>query len=237
MSFVDRKVERPQQLPLSFAHESASGRDDLVVSDPVSAAAAIIDRWPDWPSPVVIIAGPAGSGKSHLAHVWQKKSGAVPIKPAAGGDAVLRAGEGPVLFEDADRDGFDETALFHVINAVRANGTTLLITTRSWPVTWNVALPDLASRLKAATVVEIGAPDDALLTQVLFKLFADRQLLIDDRLAAYIVSRMERSLAAALAIVDRLDHLALARGTKVTRALAAEVLNEMSGRSDSSADA
>jgi chromosomal replication initiation ATPase DnaA len=219
---------RPQQLPLSFAHQPASGRDDLVVSDPVSAAAAIVDRWPDWPSPVVILVGPPGSGKSHLADVWQKKSGAIEISPAAGGDAVLRAGEGPVLFADADRAGFDETTLFHIINAVRANHTSLLITARTWPASWNVALPDLASRLKAATVVEIGPPDDAALNQILFKLFADRQLLVDDRLVAYIVSRMERSLAAAQAVVERLDHLALARGVKVSRALAAEVLNDLS---------
>jgi chromosomal replication initiation ATPase DnaA len=219
---------RPQQLPLTFGHRPASGWEDLIVSDPVSAAASIVDRWPDWPSPVVILVGPPGSGKSHLAQVWQKKSAAAAIDPAAGGDAVIRAGEGPVLFEDADRQGFDETALFHVINAVRASRTSLLITSRNWPASWNVALPDLASRLKAATVVEIGPPDDAALTQILFKLFADRQLLIDDRLVAYIVSRMERSLAAAQAVVERLDHLALARGVKVSRALAAEVLNDLS---------
>jgi chromosomal replication initiation ATPase DnaA len=226
MTVPDRTT--PQQLPLSFGHEAATGRDDLVVSDPVSAAAAIIDRWPEWPSPVVIITGPPGSGKSHLAAVWRERSGAVPIHPGEDADAVPKAGEGPVLFEDADRAGFDETALFHVINAVRANGTSLLITARGWPVSWNVTLPDLASRLKAATVVEIGPPDDALLTQIIFKLFADRQLMIDDKLVAYIVSRMERSLEAAQRIVERLDHLALARGVKITRALAAEVLGEFS---------
>ena len=140
---------------------------------------------------------------------------------------MLRAGEGPVLFEDADRAGFDETELFHVINQVRSSATSLLITARSRPTGWNVTLPDLASRLKAATVVEIGAPNDEMLTQVLFKLFADRQLMIDEKLSAYIVSRMERSLAAAQILVDRIDRLALARGSKITRALAGEVLGEM----------
>ena len=125
---------KPEQLPLDFRHEAASGRDDLVISDPVSAAAGIIDRWPDWPSPVVIISGPEGSGKSHLAEVWVRKSRAARVVPVHGSDAVIRAGEGPVLVEDADREGFDETELFHLINAVRSAGTSLLITARSWPM-------------------------------------------------------------------------------------------------------
>jgi len=220
---------KPQQLPLAFEHAPASGRDDLVVSDPVSAAAGIIDRWPDWPSPVVVITGPAGSGKSHLASVWQNKSGANLIFGEETTDAVTLAGQGPVLFEDADRQPLDETALFHVINQVRSSGTSLLITARGWPLSWGMTLPDLISRLKAATVVEIGPPDDTLLTQILFKLFSDRQLLIDDKLIAYIVSRMERSLASAQEIVERLDHLALSRGVKVSRALAGQVLGEMAG--------
>jgi chromosomal replication initiation ATPase DnaA len=229
MSAADRKTGGAEQLPLSFSHQPASGRDDLVVSDPLGAAAGIIDRWPAWPSPVVVITGPPGSGKTHLADVWRRRTGAAVIDLAgesAASDAVLKAGEGPVLLEDADRQHFDETALFHVINAVRGHATSLLITARSRPSQWNVTLPDLASRLKAATVVEIGPPDDATLQQILFKLFADRQLLIDDRLASYIVSRMERSVEAAQAIVDRIDHLALARGAKINRALAAEVLGE-----------
>lgn len=223
---------KPEQLPLDFRHEAASGRDDLVISDPVSAAAGIIDRWPDWPSPVVIITGPEGSGKSHLAEVWLRKSHAARVVPVHGSQAVLRAGEGPVLVEDADREGFDETELFHLINAVRSAGTSLLITARSWPMAWGVTLPDLASRLKAATTVEIGPPDDLLLGQILVKLFADRQLLLDDKIIAYLVPRMERSLAAAQAIVDRLDRLALARGTRISRALAAEVLGSLEQSGD-----
>lgn len=226
------RMGKPEQLPLEFRHEAASGRDDLVISDPVSAAASIVDRWPDWPSPVVIITGPEGSGKSHLAEVWLRKSGAVRVQAIRDSDAVTRAGEGPVLVEDADRDGFDEAELFHLINAVRSAGTSLLITARSWPMAWGVTLPDLASRLKAATTVEIGPPDDLLLGQILMKLFADRQLLPDDKVIAYIVARMERSLAAAQAIVARLDRLALARGTRINRALAAEVLGSLPEQGD-----
>lgn len=223
----ERERRRVEQLPLQFSHDPAKSRDDLLVSERLAAAVSVVDGWPAWPSPVVILAGPVGSGKSHLAHIWRDKAGAADIHPQAESGASLAAAGGPVLFEDADRRGFDETELFHVINSVRQNGHSLLMTSRLWPMSWPVTLPDLKSRLKAATVVEIGEPDEPLLAQVIVKLFSDRQLYIDDKLVLYIVNRMERSLGAAQTIVDRLDRLALARGTRITRALAAEVLTDV----------
>ncbi len=216
-----------EQLPLVFSHQSALGRDDLLVSAPLEAAVSLVDEWPNWPSPVVVLAGPPGSGKSHLANIWKNISGAQEIYPKTGADVARLAQTGPVLFEDADRRRFDDTELFHVINSVRQHGTALLVTSRLWPAAWQVTLPDLRSRLKAATVVEIGEPDEALLGQVLMKLFADRQLYMDDKLIAYIVNRMERSLDTAQTIVDRIDRLALSRATRITRPLVAEVLNAL----------
>ncbi|WP_440409983.1 DnaA regulatory inactivator HdaA [Neorhizobium petrolearium] len=224
---TERERRRSEQLPLQFIHDAAKSRDDLLVSERLAAAVAIVDEWPAWPSPVVVLAGPIGSGKSHLAHIWREKTGATDIHPVAGSNAAALAAAGPVLFEDADRRGFDDAELFHVINSVRENGHSLLMTSRLWPISWGVTLPDLKSRLKAATIVEIGEPDEELLAQVIVKLFADRQLYIDDKLVGYIVNRMERSLGAAQTIVDRLDRLALARGTRITRPLAAEVLNDV----------
>lgn len=222
-----------RQLPLEFDHGSASGRDDLIVSDRLNAAVAIVDRWPDWPSPVVILAGPTGSGKSHLAAIWASRVGAKRVAIDKPDSMVLEAAaQGPVLIEDIDHTGFDETALFHLINAVRENGGAVLITSRLWPAGWHVTLPDLASRLKAATVVEIAEPDEELLAQVMVKLFADRQVVVDDKIIVWLVARMERSLAAARLVVTRLDQLALARGSKITRALAAEVLAELDSEND-----
>lgn len=225
-------MKTTEQLPLAFGHAPQTGRDDLLVSSPLDAAISIVDNWPQWPSPVVILTGAIGSGKSHLAAIWREKAGAAEIHPTADSDAATVAARGPVLFEDADRRGFDDQALFHVINSVRENGSSLLITSRLRPMSWPVELADLRSRLKAATVVEIGEPDDELLGQVLVKLFADRQLSVDGRLISYIVARMERSLATAQLIVEQLDRLALSRRTRIGRALAQEVLSALTNTRD-----
>ena len=129
-------VRKFEQLPLVFKHEPQTGRDDLLVSERLKAAVTIIDSWPRWPSPVVILAGPVGSGKSHLAAIWRENSAAVAIHPTIDSNAAEIAAANAVLFEDADRQGFDDRALFHVINSVRENGTSLLITSRLWPMSW-----------------------------------------------------------------------------------------------------
>lgn len=233
MSHSDNTSDnRPNdQLPLGFAHDASTSRDDLVVSDPVSQAIRLIDDWPTWPSPVTILAGPTGSGKTHLANIWRERAGAVAITVRPGEVNSLKAAESsPVLVEDIDRTGFDQTLLFHLINTVLQHRTWMLVTSRIWPAGWPVVLPDLRSRLKAATVVEIGEPDDELLARVIVKLFADRQLAVDEKVVSYLVNRMERSLDAAQLIVHRMDHLALSRGSRINRRIAAEVLQELEDR-------
>ena len=231
MRELKKVVARPrtsEQLPFAFEHRASSGRDDLLISERMAAAVAMIDNWPAWPSPVVIITGPGGSGKSHLADIWRQASGALSIHPLAGAGASEVAAASPVVFEDADRTGFDDTELFHVINSVKQNGQSLLMTARAWPLSWDVELADLKSRLRAATMVEIGEPDEGDLAQLIVKLFADRQLNIDDKIVDYIVPRMERSYGAVQAVVERIDTLALARRTKVTRSIASEVISALS---------
>ncbi|HZG28084.1 MAG TPA: DnaA regulatory inactivator HdaA [Ensifer sp.] len=224
------------QLPLEFPIEEQTSRDDLRVADPLKAAVRIVDGWPNWPSPVVILVGPVGCGKSHLASIWRENARAVSIDATVGSAAAMQAARHPVLFEDVDRRPFDDTELFHVINSVRENGTSLLMTARTSPLVWDVSLADLKSRLKAATVVEIGEPDEELLAEVLMKLFSDRQIVVEDKLIAYIAARMERSTEAARRIVDTLDRLALSRRTKINRALVAEVLSAFEEEDDRDSD-
>ena len=119
----------------------------------------------------------------------------------------------------------DEQGLFHLINAVRAGGTHLLLTARRFPAAWGIALPDLASRLKAATIIEIFEPDDLLLAAVITKLFSDRQVEVEPHIVQFLVRRIERSLSTAIGVVERLDRAALEQKTRITRALAAETIS------------
>lgn len=229
------RKRRGEQIPLDLGHDAARSREDLIISDPLTAAVSIIDRWPGWPSPVVILCGPQGAGKSHLASIWKEKAEAA--EPAGVDAAAALIGSERLthfLLEDVDRNPFDDKALFHLFNAVRQQSITMLITSRLWPAAWPVSLPDLRSRLKAATVVEIGEPDDQLLSQVIVKLFADRQITVDMRVVGYLVTRMERSFEAAQDLVAEIDRLALARRTRITTALAAEALERHSKRRGSS---
>jgi len=212
-----------RQLPLALDHRPGQTRDDLVVTPANREAVALVDRWPDWPSYLALLVGPPGSGKSHLGAVWREMSDAAELRA----DALAPVGrdpQPPILIDDADGPDLDEEGLFHLLNAARAAGASVLLTARRAPATWGVRLPDLASRLRTAALAEIGAPDDALLEGVIAKLFADRQVEVEPHVMQFVVRRMERSLTAAMRLVDALDRAALERKSRITRALAAEVL-------------
>jgi len=221
-------MAEPRQLALALGHAASFSREDFLEGPSNAAALAMIERWPDWPARNLVLVGPPGAGKTHLASVWAGEAGARVISAHALDRATVPAAlaTGALVVESLDGGAFDERALFHLLNLARAERAFLLMTARSAPAGWPVALPDLASRLREAPVVALAPPDDALLRALLVKLFADRQLAVDESLIAYLVTRIERSFAAAQAIVADLDREALRQQRPVTRALAAELLRE-----------
>ncbi|MGI9415497.1 MAG: HdaA/DnaA family protein [Hyphomicrobiales bacterium] len=216
------------QLTLELPHDVALGAEDFFISGSNEHAYGLIEAWPDWPKRALVLSGPPGSGKTHLASIWQGRSGARTI---ASNDLIADivpqlAGHSAIVIEDGPGAALDETALFHLLNLVGERDLALLITTTAYPAAWTVALPDLASRLRALPVVELNAPDEPLLRAVLVKLFADRQLAIDETVIAYMVARMERSIAAARRLVDLVDRAALAEQVSITRPFVARIMRD-----------
>jgi chromosomal replication initiation ATPase DnaA len=218
----------PRQLALALEHAESFAREDFVESATNAAALTLVDGFPDWPSRVMALVGPPGAGKSHLAAIWAARADArvLAARELEGGSIPDMLGTGALVVEDLDRDSADETDLFHLLNLARQDNAWLLLTARRPPAAWNVALPDLASRLRAIPVVNLAAPDDALLRALLLKLFADRQLAVDEALLSYLLSRIERSPLAARAAIERLDREALRQKRAVNRALAAEIYRD-----------
>jgi chromosomal replication initiation ATPase DnaA len=231
-------TRRAGQLAFEFPHCPSFADTDFLIAPCNADAVAWIERGPDWPSPALALVGPAGAGKSHLATIFAARAGAAMIAPdaLAGLDPIAALGSARAAVVDgAEAVVFDRAAaegLFHLYNRLTAIGGHLLITGRAAPARWRIGLADLASRLATATVVEIAAPDEALLASILAKLFADRQLRPAAEVIRYILARAERSPAALAAIVAALDRKALAGGRAVTVALAAETLREFGAVTD-----
>jgi len=219
----------PRQLTLDWPHQPSFAVEDFLPASSNREALAAIHRWPQWPGQLMLIVGPEGSGKSHLAALWAARSAARTILADKLDQADIErcAESAAVLIEDADRIGEREERLFHIVNAAVQTQAFMLLTARAPPDAWNLRTPDLVSRLRLAPVVALGAPEVELIEAVLFKLFSDRQLTVEPRVVAFIALRIERSLAAARDVVAALDREALARGRRVTRAMAGELLREI----------
>lgn len=218
------------QLTLDLPHRTADGREDFFVTSCNKLALDFIDLWPNWPAPLTVLCGPSGCGKSHLAAVWQKQSGAYLLKQ----DEIKARVESISLNEccfmiDLEPEFIDEKQFLYFYNRVAECGGTILASATSPPGRWKFDLPDLESRLRAAPVIKIEMPDDALLEAVLVKLLLDRQLRVEPGVVSYMLRRMDRSLGAARDLIRILDEAALAQKRTISVPLVRSVLGVMQG--------
>lgn len=185
-------------------------RQDFVVAPANSLALETLDRWRASAEPLLVISGPAASGKTHLLHILADDSG-----------------DGVLMLDDAHRSE-DPHALLSVIEEARERGERLAIAGRGDPAAWAQGLRDLQSRLAAATRIDLCEPDDALLQAVILKLLKDRQLRAAPELAAYAAARLPRTCAAAEAFVVALDAVSIAEKTPIGLKLARNVIANLS---------
>lgn len=225
-----------RQLMLKLERAAPLDRAHYVVAGANAAAVSAVMAWPGWPGGRMALTGPAGSGKTHLAHVWAEAA-ASQVLPA--GDltvaAVPELAAAPLALDDAAGVAGRpeaERALFHLLNHMRETGQPLLLTARDAPARWPVALPDLASRLATLAVTEIPAPDDRLLAAVFEKVLADRLVRAEPAVIAYLVTRSERSFAAARALAHRLADSALTEKRELRLPLVREIIAALERRDD-----
>lgn len=219
---------RPRQLALALPHAESLTRDNFMEGSANAQALALIDAWPDWPNRVMMLVGPEGSGKSHLASIWATEAGARSVAAHTLTPATV-PGElvtGALVVDDLNQGSFDERALFHLLNLAREDEAYVLMTGRTLPSAFPVELRDLRSRLRAVSAVTLMPPDDQLFRALIVKFCADRQMVVDESIVSYLATRIERSYAAARQAVELLDGEALRQRRPVTRALAAEVLKD-----------
>lgn len=201
------RAEPARQMVLPLRWRAAQGQKDFFVSDANRDAVSFLDGWAQWPIPAAILIGPAGSGKSHLAAIFARRSYAR-------------------LWDDADRTPSEE-ALFHAWNAAMDERRPLLMTARSVPIDWNLGLADLKSRLAATPRVFIRSPDDALLEAVFLKQWRDRGIEAPEDFTQYVLSRTERNFEGLARTVDALDRAALAAQRPLSIPLAREVFLDL----------
>jgi chromosomal replication initiation ATPase DnaA len=219
---------QPRQLAFALPHAESLTRDNFLEGPANAAGLALVDAWPEWPNRIMLLVGPEGSGKSHLAAIWAEESGARSISAHALTAAAVPGAlaTGALVVEDLKPEDFDERALFHLMNLAREDGACLLMTAREPPSAFPFELRDLRSRLRAVPTVSLLAPDDALFRALIVKFCADRQLAVDETVVGYLASRIERSYAGIRQAVELLDSEALRLGRPVTRALAAELFRD-----------
>jgi chromosomal replication initiation ATPase DnaA len=220
-----------EQLPLPFPHDPAYDPREFLPAESNHDARAWLERMTEWPDQRLVVWGPAGCGKTHLLRVWAGEAGAVRLAGPAIHSPEELPESGAVAIDDADAITRDEV-FFHLLNTARDRGLVLLMAGRTPPARWPARLPDLTSRLRAVTAVEIGPPDDDLLRALLVRLLADRQMVVPPVLQDRLLRHLPRSAAALREAVATLDRISLGDGKPVTRTLVSRLLVTMAACQD-----
>ncbi len=213
----------PRQFALPFPHVPSFAAEDFQPAPSNAAALALLADGAVWPQGRLVLYGPAGSGKTHLLHVWAARH-AARYMPAASLRGLPEAGN--IAVDDADLC-HDQAALFHLLNANAERGFLTLLAGREAPARWPLTLPDLISRVRAALSIGLTAPDDALLQALFLRLVSDRQLQVPDQVRQWVLLHLPREAGVLREAVARLDRAAMAAGGRITRALAMDVLADL----------
>jgi chromosomal replication initiation ATPase DnaA len=197
------------------------GEEDFLITPSNQLATAVLTS-----THTALLLGSKGTGKSHLARIWQKRRHALVFDVVT--TDIAHLSHHAVLWEDADRTTWNvqtQKAAFHLLNIVKEKQIELLVTAITPPSQWDLTLADLRSRLLALPVAQIELPDDALVAGLLVKHFKDRQLRVSEDVLNYIIPRIARDGAVIEQTVKQLDELSLAHNRAITIPLVKTVLD------------
>ncbi len=213
------------QLALDLSLPPKMTKYDFLVTQSNQEAVRWITKWKEWVPSCLVLHGPRGCGKTHLASIWRELAHAKLLTPSDSVDQYIKDSQVYKAFVIEDIENFaDETMLFHLFNLSQEYKNFLLLTADTPPGLWRFTLKDLKSRLQSALVVEIYPPDDSLLRALIVKQFNDRQLPIPPHVLEYSLKRIERSFEAVTDFVENVDRLSLISHGKITISLVRSLL-------------
>ena len=225
------------QLNLNLSHRSTLSREDYFISSANSLAIKAVDDWTIRTEPGIIIVGPKSSGKTHLASVWRKETGAksLNVHQVSSLDVESLVKEKFLVIENLNdltslnenEKKLIEEKILHVYNFFAAFGGKILITATKPPGNWSIQLADLLSRLMALQIAELSLPDDNLLTAIMAKQFSDRQILVSPQVIGHAMVRMERSFWFADKLVEALDSESMSIKKPISKKLVNNVINRL----------
>lgn len=215
------------QLPLAFKSSADQRFVDYLGNE--SARASLEQAAEASLEHNIFLAGPQGSGKTHLLRA------AVSHGLALGRSAVYvpLARMAPMLpdmlegFERHDVICLDdvqavagsaeaEVAMFHFYNRAKEAGARLVFSASGMPASLSIQLPDLVSRLEQSVRFTLDVLDETGKRQVLLLRARQRGLELDEAAMDYLFTRVSRDLHALSRILDRLDHASLAAQRRLT---------------------
>jgi len=222
-------LSNSNQLIFDFECHPALSRDSFLIAENNLNAVQWIDKWPDWPSPVLCLFGPSGCGKTHLAQVFKARSNALKLENKWFEREHYAIPAMALIYEDVDLNlnKVSEVSMFHLYNNLKEKGGHLLLTAKTPPSKWALNLKDLKSRLNTAIISEIGLPDDQLMAAVLFKMFSDRQIFVTEKMLKFAINRMERSFSSMRKFVDMVDNVSMSEKRKASVFLIKSVIETM----------
>jgi chromosomal replication initiation ATPase DnaA len=217
------------QLSFDFPFQDNYLTDDFLTASANLAAFNFVTDFdihnPDLPK-IFAVCGAEASGKTHLAHIWQRKTAAnfFDAKKLENLNLINHIKPSRAyIIEDIDKIS-NQAILLHIFNIAASKGAYLMITSGIELGQIKYQFADLASRLKNIFCLQIKNPDDELIKILLMKNFSALQLAVKEPVINYLAGKIERSFMAIEQVTKLLKFYCFEEKREITIPLANKVL-------------